>query len=299
MAVAAEPKPLRAPLFGGRDEATVRVRPLVSAEIMCPPAFFERPRGRFALARAFLGRRSSWAPVPVPAFLVDHPGAGPILVDCGLHASVPGDPRDSLGRLGAALYDVRMEPEQAIPAQLEALGVDALGVKVVVMTHLHLDHASGVSQFPEATFVVSGDEWRAATTEGLRAGYRTRQFDYAFDWRTIDYDDPEIDSFASFGRSFDLFGDGSVRLVSTPGHSNGHQSLVLRLGGGRELLLAGDAALRRRAIDTDELPLVVADAHRYRRSIGEIRRYLRQTPDAVVICGHDPDGVEELREVYS
>lgn len=299
MAVAAEPKPLRAPLFGGRDDATVRVRPLLSAEIMAPDAFFDRPRGKLALARVFLGRRSGWTPVPVPAFLVDHPGAGPILVDCGLHASVPGDPRDNLGRLGAALYDIRMEPEQAVPAQLEALGVDPLGVKVVVMTHLHYDHASGVSQFPEATFVVSRDEWRAATTEGARAGYRTRQFDYAFDWRTIDYDDPEIDSFASFGRSFDLFGDGAVRLVSTPGHSTGHQSVVLRLGGGRELLLCGDAVLRRRAIDAGETPLLLADEHRYRRSVGEIRRYLDQTPEAIAICGHDPEGFKELREVYS
>jgi N-acyl homoserine lactone hydrolase len=299
MTVAAEPKPLRAPLFGGRDGATVRVRPLLSAEILAPPAYFDRPRSPLGLARAALSRRSGWTPLPIPAFLVDHPGAGPILVDCGLHASVPSDPRANLGRLAAAIYDIRMRPEQAIPAQLEALGVDPLGVKVVVMTHLHVDHASGISQFPEATFVVSAQEWRAATTEGARAGYRTRQFDYAFDWRTVDYDDPAIDSFASFGRSFDLFGDGSVRLVSTPGHSTGHQSLVLRLGGGRELLLCGDAALRREALERDERPLLIADEHRYRRSLGEIRRYVEQTPDAVVVCGHDPDGFRALREVYS
>ena len=299
MPVAAEPRPLTAALPGGRADATVRVRPLLSAEIMAPPGFWDRPSGPLPQPRAFLVRKRHWAPVPIPAFLVDHPTAGPVLVDCGLHASVATDPKDNLGRVGAALYDLRMTPEQAIPAQLEALGVDARAVRTVVMTHLHYDHASGVAQFPGATFVVTKREWAAATRQGALHGYRARQFDYAFDWRTLDYDRVAIDSFATFGRSFDLFGDGSIRLVSTPGHSAGHQSLVLRLGGGRELLLTGDAAHRRRAIDEGELQLLCDDDHLYRRSLGEIRQYVQQTPDAVVICGHDPEGFKGLREVYS
>ncbi|HEU4656931.1 MAG TPA: N-acyl homoserine lactonase family protein [Capillimicrobium sp.] len=298
MPVAAEPKPLTGPLPGGRSGATVRVRPLLGAEIMAPPAFWSRPGGPLWLPRAFLARRSTWVPVPIPAFLVDHPTAGAILVDTGLHASVAGDPRDNLGRLGAAMYDIRMRPEQAIPAQLEALGVDPHEVRIVVMTHLHYDHASGVSQFPNATFVVSRAEWEAASTLGARQGYRSRQFDHAFDWRTIDYEHADLESFATFGRSFDLLGDGSVRLVFTPGHTPGHQSLVLRLGD-RELLLTGDAAHRRRAIDDGELQLLCADDHLYRRSLGEIRRYVQQTPGAEVICGHDPEGWAALREVYS
>lgn len=299
MPLAAEPKPLTGPLRGGRDGASVRVRPLLGAEIMAPPAFWSRPSGPLWLPRAFLARKSGWLPVPIPAFLIDHPSAGPILVDCALHASVASDPKDSLGRLGAALYSVRMEPEQAIPAQLEALGVDPHGVRIVVMTHLHYDHASGISQFPEATFVVTGSEWETASEGGFRDGYRTRQFDYAFDWRTIDYEHADVDSFASFGRSFDLLGDGSIRLVSTPGHTLGHQSLVLRLGGGRELLLAGDAVHRRRAIDDGELQLLCADDHLYRRSLGEIRRYVQQTPDTTVICNHDAEAWNGLHEVYS
>lgn len=266
---------------------------------MAPPGFWDRPSGPLPQPRAFLVPKKRWTPVPIPAFLIDHPTAGPVLVDCGLHASVAVDPKDNLGRVGATLYDLRMTPEQAIPAQLEALGVDARAIRTVVMTHLHYDHASGVGQFPGATFVVAKREWEAATRQGALHGYRTRQFDYAFDWRTLDYDRVDVDSFASFGRSFDLFGDGSIRLLSTPGHSPGHQSLVLRLGGGRELLLTGDAAHRRRAIDEGELQLLCDDDHLYRRSLGEIRRYVAQTPDAVVICGHDPEGFAALREVYS
>ena len=51
-------------------------------------------------------------------------------------------------------------------------------------------------------------------------------FDYAFDYRTVDFDRGGIDSYASFGRTFDLFGDGSIRLAFTPGHSAGHMSVI-------------------------------------------------------------------------
>ena len=57
----------------------------------------------------------------------------------------------------------------------------------------------------------------------------TQHFDYAFDYRTLSYHTDAISSYATFGRTFDLFGDGSVRLASTPGHSAGHQSLICRL----------------------------------------------------------------------
>lgn len=298
MAVATEPKPFVHALPGGVPEATVRVRPLLTGEILGPPAFWERPSGPFAIPRGLTTRRSRWLPIPIPAFLIDHPGAGPILVDTGLHASVADDPADSLGRLGARLYDIRMRPEQALPAQLEALGVDPFAVTAVVMTHLHYDHASGVSQFPQATFVVAQAEWEAASTGGTLQGYRPRQFDHAFDWRTVDYDAAGIDSFATFGRAVDLLGDGSIRLVSTPGHSPGHQSVVVRLHD-RELLLAGDAIYRRRALEAGELQLLCDDDHRYRRSLREIRHYAEQTPSAVIVASHDAWEWPRLAEVYS
>jgi glyoxylase-like metal-dependent hydrolase (beta-lactamase superfamily II) len=303
MPVAAEPKPFVHALPGGREGATVRVRPLLSAEILAPdPGFYDRPPGpaALAMARVFASRRSTWTYTPIPAFLIDHPGAGPVLVDTGLHASVASDPKDNLGALGARLTTIRMRPEQAIPAQLEALGVDPHAVRTVVMTHLHYDHASGVSQFPQATFVVTRAEWEAASGGGTLQGYRARQFDHAFDWRTIDYEAAaaNITSFAAFGRSVDLFADGSVRLVSTPGHTPGHQSVIVRLHD-RELLLTGDAAYRRRTIDPGETPLLIADEHLFERSLGEIRQYLALTPTAEVICGHDPQSWPQLREIYS
>ena len=90
--------------------------------------------------------------------------------------------------------------------------------------------------------MVSDTEWEAATV-GARPtlnGYRRAHFDYAFDYRTVDFDRGGIDSYATFGRNFDLFGDGSIRLAYTPGHSAGHMSVIARLKE-RDFVIGGDA----------------------------------------------------------
>jgi glyoxylase-like metal-dependent hydrolase (beta-lactamase superfamily II) len=302
MAVATEPTPLVAPLPGGRDGATVRLHPLLAGEMLAPPAYVDRRKGRIGLLRDIAGslaRRGSWIWLPIPAFLVEHPGAGLVLVDSGFHPSVADSVRPNMGALGPLLYRVRTTREQTIAAQLADRGFAIGDVKIVVMTHLHIDHASGVSELPGATFVVDRREWAAASERGCALrGYVPRQFDHAFDWRTVDYDAPEIDSFAPFGQSVDLFGDGSVRLLSTPGHTRGHQSVLLRLSD-REALLTGDAAFTRRALAGEATPMVLDDAHRYRRSLREIQRFAEQAPQALVIPGHDGEAWAELERSYS
>ena len=301
MATGAEPRPAALPLPGGREGATVRLQPLLCGTWRWPPAALLREEGRFAWRKALgLGvPRSEFVLVPVQAFLVEHPRAGPILVDTGLHPSVAVDPKQNLGRLLTlmSLRDVEMTPDQAVPDQLRARGVDPAGVGVVVMTHLHADHASAISEFPQATFVLSGAEWAAATSQGQSHGYRRRQFDHAFDYRTLDFDGPDADSFSAFGRAFDLFGDGTVRLVFTPGHTPGHLSVVLRVQRG-EILLAGDAIYLERTLSDKHLPYAVEDEHLFRRSLREIELYARETPDALVVPGHDIDAFRRLDPVY-
>ena len=95
MTTAAEPRPAELPLPGGREGATVRLHPLLIGKMRGPAAWFLREEGRMAWRRAFgLGvKRDDWLAVPVPAFLVEHPGAGPVLIDTGFHASVAVKPR--------------------------------------------------------------------------------------------------------------------------------------------------------------------------------------------------------------
>lgn len=300
MGTVAEPSPASLPLPGGRAGATVRVHPLLTGTLRGPRGWFEREGGRLATLRAFgIGAGSDgWTRVPVPVFLVEHPAAGPLLVDTGLHSSVAVAPASSLGRLGTLTFrDPEMRPEQAAAAQLRERGVDPGAVRVVVLTHLHIDHASAIADFPGATFVLGAREWEAATSGGELRGYRRRQFDHAFDYRTVDFDDPAVGSWETFGRALDLLGDGSVRLVSTPGHTHGHLSVVLRLRD-RDFVVCGDCAYTRRTVEEDVMPAKSADDHLFRRSLGELKLFLRQHPDAVWVPGHDLDAWRELDAVY-
>lgn len=301
MPTAAEPKPAELPLRGGTPDAAVEVTPLLAGSGTWPEAWRHREKGRLAAPHAFgiRDRKSERCEYPIPAFLVEHPSAGPVLIDTGLHPSVAVDKKQNLGRPLAATTarNWNMEPSQALPDQLRERGIEPSDVRLIVMTHLHLDHASGMVQFPDATFVISRQEWeRANEPRAVRNGYVTSHFDHAFDYRLIDFDGPDVDSFASFGRSFDLLGDGSIRVAFTPGHTMGHMSVILRAGE-REVLLTGDAAYTRHAIETGHKPYLMQDEHLFARSLREIQRYVEQTPSALVIPGHEMEPFEEARKV--
>jgi len=300
--VKAEAKPLTAPLpRGAKTGATVTVEPLLGGEVQAPRAYFENRGGRFRVPRMLgIGTpRSQWVWAPVPAFLITHPSAGAVLVDTAFHGSVAAKPAANLGRIVARASRARVEPGRDVPAQLRERGIDAQKLETVVLTHLHFDHTSGISEYPNATFVVAKREWEAATT-GDRPqlqGYMTAHFDYLFDYRTVDFDAAGISSYASFGRTFDLFGDGSIRLAFTPGHTPGHCSVIARLSD-RDLVIAGDAIYTHAQLDGADPPPAPADMHNWKRSLRDLQQFARTYPHAVIVPGHDADHWPTLKPLY-
>ncbi len=302
MKVRVEPKPLHEPLAGGTPGSTVTVEPMVAGRVTWPQTMMERPGGRFEtlkLLRALITGNPA-ATVPVPAFLIRHPSAGAILVDTGLHPSIATDGKENFGGLGARIGKPDLEAGEDVPAQLRKKGLDPGEIPVVVMTHMHIDHSSAISEFPNSTFVVSETEWHAAATgpRPMLNGYRRPHFDYAFDYRTVDFDRGGIDSYATFGRTFDLFGDGSIRLAYTPGHSAGHTSVIARLAK-HDFVIGGDATYTKAQLD-GPAPLAPRpfDAHNYRRSLQELKLFRREYPDAIVTPGHDPEFFAGLSARY-
>lgn len=302
MKVSVEPHPLHEPLAGGTPGATVVVEPLVAGHCDFPLATMVSPGGRFLTLKLLRAMLSNKAPnvIPVPAFLIRHPSAGVILVDTGLHPSIATDGKENFGGASNRFGKPSLEPGEDVPAQLRARGLDPGEIPIVVMTHLHIDHTSAISEFPNSTFVVSEPEWIEATTGsgGLLKGYRRQHLDYAFEYRTVSFDRANIDSYASFGRTFDLFGDGSIRLAFTPGHSAGHISLVCRLRE-QDFVIGGDAMyLLDQLLGKAALPPRPEDAHNFRRSLQELKLFHSQFPDAVITPGHDPDFYARVQPRY-
>jgi glyoxylase-like metal-dependent hydrolase (beta-lactamase superfamily II) len=302
MSVSVEPTPLHEPLAGGTRGATVAVEPLIAGHVEWTRDMMVSPGGRLLtpkLLRSMLTGRNAVS-VPVPAFLIRHPSAGAILVDTGLHPSIATDPKENFGSLGTRFGHPTLEAGEDVHSQLRKRGFEPGEIPIVVMTHLHLDHTSAISEFPQSTFVVSEAEWKAAAhgSSPLMNGYRRAHFDYAFDYRTIDFNRDNIDSYASFGRTFDLFGDGSIHLAFTPGHSPGHMSIVCRLAE-HDFVIGGDATYMLTQLEGSEPgPPRPDDAHNFRRSLQELRLFHSQFPDAVITPGHDPDFYARVEQRY-
>jgi glyoxylase-like metal-dependent hydrolase (beta-lactamase superfamily II) len=302
MGISVEPHPLHEPLAGGTRGATVTVEPLVAGHVDFAREMMVSPGGRFITAKLakalLLGSKENV--VPVPAFLVRHPSAGAILVDTGLHPSIATDPKANFGALAARSGKPTLAAGEDVPSQLRKRGLEPGEIPIVVMTHMHLDHTSAISEFPSSTFVVSEAEWQEAAhgRSPLLNGYRRAHFDYAFEYRTVSFDRANIDSYASFGRTFDLFGDGSIHLAYTPGHSPGHMSVICRLKE-RDFVIGGDAMYVAGQLDGSEPPPPrPADAHNFRRSLQELRLFRSQFPDAVITPGHDPDFYKQIEQTY-
>jgi N-acyl homoserine lactone hydrolase len=276
---------------------TVRLHPINSGEIQLRVMNPRPPRrGPAKLPRTLLRsffRAAHWYPVPV--FLVEHPDAGPFLIDVGYDPSVSSDPTRTLGFLFGKVIMKHRLAERSVPEQVLERGIDPSDVSRVVVTHLHLDHVSGSSEWPQATFVVDRAERAAANTQRGPGPYVKPHLATIERWQEIDYDGAE--PFERFGRTVDLFGDGSVRLISSPGHSPGHQSVLLQLHD-RHALVCGDAAMSTLELREPVIDGIVVDQDSYIRSGEEARAFMQAHPDTLAIPSHDRELWSHLEPTY-
>ncbi|ADG06007.1 N-acyl homoserine lactonase family protein [Kyrpidia tusciae] len=178
---------------------------------------------------------SGMVSVPTSVWILEHPKQGLILFDTGVNYQV-SDPELAERHWGPGLREAlgcSMSRDQAIDRQLERLGYRCEDVRWVIMSHMHLDHAGGMCHFPQATFVVQKDELRYAWWPDPWPGAV-----YCYN----DYKDTRGYTFIQIKGDVDLFQDGTIRLISTPGHTAGHQAMLLRLENRGLICLAADVA---------------------------------------------------------
>lgn len=214
--------------------------------------------------------------VPVPFFLLRHP-QGDVIVDGGNPLAVTRDPRAHWGGL-ADIFEVHMTEAQHCAAQLAGLGVDPQDVRYVVQTHLHIDHTGALGHFPDAEVVVHERELEAA---------RAAESPEASGYVRADYDRPEL-RWRTWTGELDLFGDGTVRLIETPGHSAGHSSLLLSLEQAGPMLLTADASDNRDQWEGRAHPRSLHSRERANESMRRLHALAEET-EALVVFGHDPE----------
>lgn len=169
---------------------------------------------------------------------------GLVLVDTGVGTADMVDARRRLGRWFELLVRPRGEPTATAIQQVRRLGFRPEDVRDIVVTHLDLDHAGGLPDFPDARVHVFRPEYEAAMTPASvteRARYRAVHWAHDPRWEIHDLAGERWFGFESV-RALDSEGDPDqeVLLVPLPGHTRGHSAVAARDGGGW-VLNAGDA----------------------------------------------------------
>ena len=219
--------------------------------------------------------------IPIPAFLLIHP-QGNVLFDTGLHAAGIADPWERWGGLNKALAPL-LHPEDHILQQLATIDVTPRDIRYVVNSHLHHDHSGGNEAFASATFLVQRAELEAIRTPQVAKAVGYLPADCAMDV-----------PFEVIDGEHDIFGDGTLVLTPTAGHTPGHQSLRVTLASGQQIVLAGDACYLRETLAHMRLPKVVWDTQQALQSLARLQR-LAQQPGTMFVPGHDPVAWADIR----
>ncbi len=223
--------------------------------------------------------------VPVPFFLIEHPD-GYVLYDTGNAYEVINNKHEHWGDVVAA-YDPVMTEDEWVVNAIQKVGVKPEDIKYVVLSHLHLDHAGGVGHFPNAKYVVQRKELHYAYVPDfyMKGAYIRKDFDKDVDWMILEGDrEPQ----------FDLFRDGKIVIHFTPGHTPGHQSLLVNLEKTGPMMLAADSCYTTENLDEDVLPGLGAEPIETVKTIQKFR--IMRDQGIQIVTGHDPVAWEAFKK---
>lgn len=236
--------------------------------------------GRIDMAlRAITGEREGSMDLPIMSWLIEHP-QGLVLFDTGMHVGLQTD----VTRLGSnnSFLTVDYHPGEEVAARLDNRGVRPDDIDVVVISHLHFDHAGGCGQLPDARIVINQAEWSAGHDQALIEGgvYDPVDYDHGHDVEEVE-------------DGHDVFGDGRLICVATPGHTAGHQALRVELDSG-PVVLTGDCVYFQRMLDEMLVPRFGFDTELQKRSM---ERLAGMRDDGCrLLYGHDRDQIDGLPE---
>jgi N-acyl homoserine lactone hydrolase len=184
---------------------------------------------------------------------------------------------------GHAMTTPNVAPKVSIVDQLAKINVTPDQIKYVGISHYHGDHTGQVASFPKATLLIGAREWEAITAPKPAEGVNYKPFEH---WIKGEgkVEPLPLDK--------DVFGDGSVIVLRTPGHTPGHQALLVKLASGN-IILSGDAVHFRENLDTDGAPAFNYDRAQTVASVERLKK-IAANLKAQIIIQHDARDIDKL-----
>lgn len=228
-------------------------------------------------AQLMIGGNDKMLDIPIPSFLIEHQ-KGLVLFDTGCAPEVATDAEGYWGVATKFLKNIRYSRDQVVDQQIKLHGYNPGDVKYVVVSHLHLDHSGGMRLFPNAQFLIMKGELPYAYWPDRRARAAFILNDLiptrGFDWKELAGDT-------------DIFGDGSLMMLKTSGHTPGECSLQVRLRHGGVVLTGDTVHIRPQlaslaAMDSDyDIAEASASIKRLRdiRDRGEAQLWISHAPE--------------------
>lgn len=210
-----------------------------------------------------------------PCYVIEHPG-GTLLWDTGLGDAINARPDHVLDEGGS-----RLLVPVTLQSQLKTLGLAPADIEFVSLSHMHFDHTGNLEQFPDATWLVDPAELAWATQTPPPGSATATHFDAFGGTQQVMEGD------------HDVFGDGRVRILRTPGHTPGHRVLLVELENTGTVILSGDLYHSRSNYENARVPAFNVDRADTLASFDRVRQLLK-THDGRLVIQHAPEDFDTL-----
>ena len=185
---------------------------------------------------------------------------------------------------GHSMTAPNVAPKVSLVDQMAKIDLKPDQIKYVGISHYHADHTGQIASFPKATLLIGAREWDAISSPKPPEGANVKPFE---SWIKGDskVEPQAIDK--------DVFGDGSVIMLRTPGHTPGHSSLLVKLQQMGPVIITGDAVHFRENWDSVGVPWFNFDRAQTLASIDRMKK-IAANAKATVIIQHDARDVDKL-----
>jgi len=240
-------------------------------------------------AGLFGGSWTTRVALEVPAFVIEHPRAGAILVGTGLSPALRDGPERYLGWLLARVARPSVEEGDELASQLEAAGFAPARIRRVILPDCRFPQTGGLSGLREAEVLVGRADREWGLRGDLGSGVQREDLLAVQRWQPIDF--AAAKPLGTLDRAVDLLGDGSAWLLDVAGYTPGTVAVLVRLPKG-PVVLAGGAVPLASTLRTPVLPPIATDADGWWEAAWRLKR-LRELADVLVVPGFELAAVDD------